>query len=450
MAMDGVNTDTIAIEDEHEDSDHCIDDLAFCPKESQGSDEKLELDEEHLSGMAIAKELSRTAAIAGLQGQLTTGTSSEEEDLVLSTQTSEMTSSQGEEASVIDVLALRTCVSELLQPLVLRVDTLSRCVERERKEAREREEHLSLKIMELESAVTHQTQVIEKEKEEAKDREHRLCMRVRDLEKSLSSLSASVEDSFAKIEKNEHTILQQLKSRGKSETTPCTTHCTANSEAEPREQHDRVNSNTKTTTAPAPKTSSEQLNQVSPEAVQKKTQNGTPAGTATADPGALKSRPQHTAPEKDQPTESREHPNEDRQRTPPRPEETYLDAAKKNRTTAPKYAISRSTDPTKKPMQSTTNKPLGKLVGAPRIRRRVFYVGGIAPECSVEDLQQFCEDQCPLIDCRLMPSRRTGTQSAYVEVAETMADKFRSITWPENLYARDWAFKANAESPVAY
>ena len=86
-----VNTDTIAIEDaaEHEDSDHCIDDLAFCPKESQGSDEKLELDEEHLSGMAIAKELSRTAAIAGLQGPPATSTSSEEEDLVLSTQTSE-------------------------------------------------------------------------------------------------------------------------------------------------------------------------------------------------------------------------------------------------------------------------------------------------------------------------------------------------------------------------
>ena len=100
MAMDGVNTDTIAIEDaaEREDSDHCIDDLAFCPKESQGSDEKLDLDEEHLSGMAIAKELSRTAAIAGLQGPPATSTSSEEEDLVLSTQTSEMTSSPGEEA----------------------------------------------------------------------------------------------------------------------------------------------------------------------------------------------------------------------------------------------------------------------------------------------------------------------------------------------------------------
>ena len=82
MAMDGVNTDTIAI-DEHEDSDHCTDDLAFCPKESQGSDEleKPELEEEHLSGMAIAKELSRTAAIAGLQGPPMTSTSSEEEVL---------------------------------------------------------------------------------------------------------------------------------------------------------------------------------------------------------------------------------------------------------------------------------------------------------------------------------------------------------------------------------
>ena len=199
MAMDEVNTDTIAIEDEQGESHHCTDKIAFCPKDSQGSDEKPEREEEHLFGMAIAKELSRTTAIAGLQGPPTTSTSSEEE--VLSTQTSEMTSPPGEEASVIDVLALRTCVSELLQPLVLKIDTLSRCVERERKEAREREERLSLKIMELESAVKHQTKVIEKEKQETKDREHRLRMRVRDLEKSLSSLSALVEDSFANVEK---------------------------------------------------------------------------------------------------------------------------------------------------------------------------------------------------------------------------------------------------------
>ena len=98
MAMDGVNTDTIAIEDEHEDSDHCTDDLASCPKESQGSDEKPELEEEHLSGMAIAKELSRTAAIAGLQGPpMTTGSTSSEEEILRTP--IEMTSPPGEEAS---------------------------------------------------------------------------------------------------------------------------------------------------------------------------------------------------------------------------------------------------------------------------------------------------------------------------------------------------------------
>ena len=132
MAMDGVNTDTIAI-NEHEDSDHCTDDLlASCPKESQANDEKPELEEEHLSGMAIAKELSRTAAIAGLQGPpMTTGSTSSEEEVLRTPP--EMMSPPGEEASVIDVLALRTCVSDLLQPLVQKVDTFSRCVERERK-----------------------------------------------------------------------------------------------------------------------------------------------------------------------------------------------------------------------------------------------------------------------------------------------------------------------------
>ena len=63
------------------------------------------------------------------------------------------------------------------------------------------------------------------------------------------------------------------------------------------------------------------------------------------------------------------------------------------------------------------------------------------------------KERCALQPLLLGPALQLGrelpTQSAYVEVAETMADKFRSITWPENLYARDWAFKANAESPVA-
>ena len=53
------------------------------------------------------------------------------------------TSPPGEEASVIDVLALRTCVSDLLQPLVQKVDTLSR-LRRKREKRSQRERRAAL------------------------------------------------------------------------------------------------------------------------------------------------------------------------------------------------------------------------------------------------------------------------------------------------------------------
>ena len=87
-----------------------------------------------------------------------------------------------------------------------------------------------------------------------------------------------------------------------------------------------------------------------------------------------------------------------------------------------------------------TTIPLGELVGSPKVRKKVFYVGGIAPTCTAEDLLLYCEDSCPLLDCRLMPSRRTGTRSACVEAAEDLSQRFASITWPENVYAHPWTF----------
>ena len=91
-------------------------------------------------------------------------------------------------------------------------------------------------------------------------------------------------------------------------------------------------------------------------------------------------------------------------------------------------------------MAAVTLFPPATHLGVPRIRRRAFYVGGIDPECCAEDLQDFCKDVCPLMGCRVMPSRRTGTRCAYIEVDETKVETFRSIIWPENLYARDWGF----------
>ena len=88
-----------------------------------------------------------------------------------------------------------------------------------------------------------------------------------------------------------------------------------------------------------------------------------------------------------------------------------------------------------------TNKPaFGKLLGAQRIKKQVFYLGGIAPECSADDIITFYSTYCHLLECRMLPSRRTGTQAARIVVAETEAAKLTTIVWPEHLYLRQWEF----------
>ena len=70
------------------------------------------------------------------------------------------------------------------------------------------------------------------------------------------------------------------------------------------------------------------------------------------------------------------------------------------------------------------NKPLGKLLGAPGIKRKAYFVGGIHPECAAEDLRQFCETRCKVIKCTLMPARKLGTQCAHVVVTADTAEAF--------------------------
>ena len=90
-------------------------------------------------------------------------------------------------------------------------------------------------------------------------------------------------------------------------------------------------------------------------------------------------------------------------------------------------------------------KPLGKLIGAAKVKRKVFYVGGIDPECAVEDLKMFCTTHCKLMSCMLIRSRAYGTQAAYVVVTEDAAATFANIEWPENLYCRPWSFGPTGE-----
>ena len=92
----------------------------------------------------------------------------------------------------------------------------------------------------------------------------------------------------------------------------------------------------------------------------------------------------------------------------------------------------------------TDSKPLGKLVGAARVRKRVYNLGGISPECSAEDIQNFCDPGCRLIECRMLSSRRYGTQAARLVVPENPEIKLESLDWPPNLYLRRWNFDTKA------
>ena len=53
---------------------------------------------------------------------------------------------------------------------------------------------------------------------------------------------------------------------------------------------------------------------------------------------------------------------------------------------------------------TTSSLAIGQVHGAQRISKRVFYVGGVSPECSSEDLLSFCEKHCRVIQCHVMSS----------------------------------------------
>ena len=93
-------------------------------------------------------------------------------------------------------------------------------------------------------------------------------------------------------------------------------------------------------------------------------------------------------------------------------------------------------------------KPLGKLLGAKRVKKQVFFVGGINPECTSEDIKNFCQPHCQLIECRMIPSRMYGTQSARLVVAESDGQLLETFSWPAYCYIRPWKFQKPSQAPM--
>ena len=90
------------------------------------------------------------------------------------------------------------------------------------------------------------------------------------------------------------------------------------------------------------------------------------------------------------------------------------------------------------------DKPHGQLVGAERIKKRDYYVGGISLNCTADDLKSFCDDNnCSVLDCQLMPSRRHGTLSARLVVRESCASEVEKISCPSHIFVRPWNFDSD-------
>ena len=122
------------------------------------------------------------------------------------------------------------------------------------------------------------------------------------------------------------------------------------------------------------------------------------------------------------------------------------------------------TGPVKKPSNSRQQLTQAKksstfptsngLRGARTIRKTVFFLGGISPECSADDITTYCSERGIMVSaCRLLESRLFGTKSARLSVSQADALKENILGesfWPENITIRPWHFPNTADpSPNA-
>ena len=84
---------------------------------------------------------------------------------------------------------------------------------------------------------------------------------------------------------------------------------------------------------------------------------------------------------------------------------------------------------------------MGKLLGAERVKKKEYYLGGVHPDCVSNDIISFClGNQCELMDCRLFTSKRCGTQAARITVEKSRSDILETLEWSDHMYVREWNF----------
>lgn len=98
--------------------------------------------------------------------------------------------------------------------------------------------------------------------------------------------------------------------------------------------------------------------------------------------------------------------------------------------------------------RSASNKrPSNILRGGTQIKRKVFFVGGIDPDCSLESIINWCNEKSVKVSsCRFIPSKIFGTKSARLSVSAEDASSEEICNqdfWPDQITARPWHFPAS-------
>ena len=197
LAEKGESTDAILMEENDQDGG-----LGHLTNEDDEDELSSDEDKKTMNGIVIAKQLSRAA----IEGPVSPLMSSQGENTSMSTPTGspmctptgshtfsqkELDDSTGHDGdlSAHQVRESTHLPVTALQTLLSKTDGLHDSLDRERTEAREKEQRMYSKITELDKVLTALpnidalTHPLEKEREEARDREQRLSNKIRELEK---------------------------------------------------------------------------------------------------------------------------------------------------------------------------------------------------------------------------------------------------------------------------
>ena len=483
LAEKGENSDAILVEENDQDGA-----LGHLTNEDDEDELSSDEDKKTLKGIAIAKQLSR-AAIEGPESLLM----SSQENTPMSTPTGspmctatgshtfsqkELDDSTGHDGDLsADQVRESTHLSvTALQTLLSKIDGLHDSLDRERTEAIDREQRMYSKITELEKVFTALpkidalTHTLEKEREEARDREQRLSNKIRELEKTIANLNTSVEESL----KTCNTKLDKLSLRQHRPQTPEKRPANGGGQGAQTMQTDTDRSGR----THAPDSESSRSATSRGEQTTDLHANSSPSThgpTNRAANAGLGLPSSHEGAGVASKPAGKNHDNCNRTDVPPGSTpthaerslpESYADAASARRTNITEsdqpattqdttQTSSLSTLPSdekwtkKTPRRPKSNtgsknpvdkKPLGKLLGAERIIKAVYYLGGISPNCAADDIVSFCRPYCNILDCRILSSKRTGTQAARLVIDKRTCSTLEKVEWPEHVFLQKWNF----------